>query len=136
LDPKIRQHAKEQEAKTKFDDKVLGKVNEFLDSVDGEDAVIAAATIKINEKFSTKENSPKRFGSARLNTLPTQSRLALPSAGAQAPQQVNSCLYCGAPSGTFLYCSDEHEMAYAEQIIAKKQTVSRGNNGSKPGNFQ
>lgn len=69
LDPQIRSKAKEHEAMVKFDERVSKKMDEFLDSIEGEDAIAAMASIKIQERFMSGKIGKQHFGSGRANPV-------------------------------------------------------------------
>ena len=66
-DPSGQAKAKQLEAEQKFDALVAQKEFEYLDSIEGEEAVIAAANKKIEKKYVAAGDSgkPKHFGAAR-----------------------------------------------------------------------
>ncbi len=67
MDPMAQAKAKEHEATQKFNEKVSAKMTEFLDTVEGEDAIEAAARARIAQGFVVKDpTEPKKhFGSGR-----------------------------------------------------------------------
>jgi hypothetical protein len=83
-DPAIRRRAAERAAKEKFYDKVQAKLDEFLDTVEGEEAVERVAVAKIQEKFNPDLNKKRHWGNGQLEEnqvlarLPQASRPALP----------------------------------------------------------
>ena len=66
LDPSGQAKAQEKAADQRFNKKVATKNLEFLDTVEGEDAVLEAARKQIEKKFGSKrdDGQPKHFGSA------------------------------------------------------------------------
>jgi hypothetical protein len=63
LDPAAKALEKAREAEQKFNQKVSAKELEFLDSIEGEQAIVRAATAKINAKYNKDfTNAPRHFG--------------------------------------------------------------------------
>lgn len=66
LDPMAKSRERERQAEQLFNEKVSKKELEFLDSIEGEDAIIAAATAKVQEKYQRDyTGQPKHFGSGK-----------------------------------------------------------------------
>lgn len=97
-DPAAKQKAREQqaeqeakekelEAEREFNRRVANKQLEFLDSVEGEDAIVIAAMQKINEKFgaSNFEDGKKHFGTGKPVTASSQSFRPAPISTANVP---------------------------------------------------
>lgn len=61
-DPKIRLQARQMEILNRFDERVAAKMEDFLDSYEGEDAIMAAATHQINERLRPKYAEKRHFG--------------------------------------------------------------------------
>lgn len=120
LDPYIKQRAKELDTQVKFNNKVAEKLDEYLDSVEGEDAVIRVAEDKIQARFLPDLNRRRHFGSAAREHETTS--------GLRAPLQPRplsanrSCLECGKPSGDSPFCSDEHGLVYLERSMQQDQS--------------
>lgn len=74
-DPAIRRHAHERAAKEKFYDKVQSKLDEFLDSVEGEEAVERVAVAKIHEKFHPDLSKKRHWGNGNLEENAILARL-------------------------------------------------------------
>ena len=72
-DPAGKTKAKELEAAQEFNRRVAEKELEYLDSIEGEDAIMQAAWLKIQNRFTTGEPvKGQHFGSARKPTGTTQ----------------------------------------------------------------
>lgn len=67
LDPEAQARNNEKKAQERFNRKVSDKMLEFLDSLEGEDAILAAAQSKIEKQFGSSnfDNTPKHFGSQK-----------------------------------------------------------------------
>jgi hypothetical protein len=74
LDPAAQAKAKEKEADQNFEKKVSDKLIEFLDSIEGEDAILTAAKSKIEERYGAQnfDTSKKHFGSGRNTGIPVE----------------------------------------------------------------
>jgi hypothetical protein len=74
LDPSHKRLQKSREAHERFQDKVSAKEMEFLDSVEGEEAVMTAAMAKIAERYDASKFSSdkKHFGKASEPALADQ----------------------------------------------------------------
>ena len=66
-DPSAKAKAKQLEAEQKFEDLVSQKEFEYLETIEGEEAVIAAANKKIERKYiaAGESGKPKHFGTGR-----------------------------------------------------------------------
>ena len=67
LDPMAKSRHIEREAEQKFNQKVAAKRMEFLDSLEGEDAVMRAAQAQIDQRYGADKfsNEPRHFGSGK-----------------------------------------------------------------------
>jgi hypothetical protein len=63
LDPHISRRAKDRDNQEKFENKVTQKMSEFLESVEGEDAVMRVAQKKIENAYRPDLSDKKHFGS-------------------------------------------------------------------------
>ncbi len=66
VDPTHRRIAQDRALEEAFENKVSAKRNEFLDTVEGEDAIARAAESDINAFFARGRNEKKHFGSGRI----------------------------------------------------------------------
>jgi hypothetical protein len=67
LDPSAKAKENLRVAAQKFESKVSEKELEFLDSIEGEEAIIRAATAKINEKYKKDfTGTPRHFGKPQV----------------------------------------------------------------------
>ena len=67
-DPSAQAKARELEAEQRFNTLVAEKEHQYLDSIEGEEAIIRAANAKIEKKFiAAGDRGPKHFGSARAD---------------------------------------------------------------------
>lgn len=65
-DPNIKARETEHAAQVEFDRRVSEKTREFLDTIEGEDAIALAATQKIRNNFGT-DTGRKHFGSGKVS---------------------------------------------------------------------
>ena len=66
LDPAAKARERERQAEQLFNEKVSKKELEFLDSIEGEDAISAAAWAKVQDKYQKDfTGQPKHFGSGK-----------------------------------------------------------------------
>jgi hypothetical protein len=72
MDPQIKRKAHDRASKERFYDKVQDKLDDFLDSVEGEEAVERVAVSKIQEKFHPDLSKRRHWGDGKLgeNTTP------------------------------------------------------------------
>jgi hypothetical protein len=73
-DPNIKARETEHAAQVEFDKRVSEKTREFLDTVEGEDAIALAAVEKIRKNFNT-ETGKRHFGSGRVTSSGTVTRI-------------------------------------------------------------
>lgn len=130
LDPRHQLEARERAHQDKFKKKIADKVDEFLDSIEGEDAISENAQEKIREMFQTKRD--RHFGSGRVQTdrvLPS-----FPASLPRLPVQSKTCLYCGAPSDPNDFCSVDHEAAYYQVKLNELKQIqpAKRTNGQNP----
>jgi hypothetical protein len=64
-DPNIKARETEHAAQVEFEKRVSEKTREFLDTVEGEDAIALAAIEKIRRNFNT-ETGKRHFGSGKV----------------------------------------------------------------------
>lgn len=85
-DPSAKAKAKELEAEQKFEERVAQKGLEYLDSIEGEQAVMDAANAKIVSKFTSagKHGQPKHFGAGR-EPIPAPAPFVRNQATAETP---------------------------------------------------
>lgn len=105
LDPQIKAKSREHAALTRFNEKVSAKLDEFVESYEGEEVIAQAAMEKIQERFRTGVNAKKHFGMPKNDTKvqPRAGTLQLQQAmswqcqqcGNQNANTVDACLKCG-----------------------------------------
>ena len=84
-DPAAKAKAKELEAQQEFDRRAADKMMEFLDSIEGEDAITAAALAKIEGQFG-KDNfstAKKHFGSGKVRSPIIEERVKMSDNGSK-----------------------------------------------------
>lgn len=74
MDPHIKAKENEHAAMVEFDKRVSDKMKEYLDSIEGEDAIATAALAKIQNSFRT-DTGKKHFGSGRAVVEKTSVRI-------------------------------------------------------------
>lgn len=128
LDPHIKAKAREHAALVKFETKVTEKMDEFLDSIEGEDAIMRVAQSKIDEKFRPDLNKRRHFGSAGDGDGQDDQPAALPPILDGLPKLTaddrrmrDFCLECGTEISVGLFCSDECEIKHTDRIIQVNQ---------------
>jgi hypothetical protein len=106
-DPAIRRRAAERAAKEKFYDKVQAKLDEFLDTVEGEEAVERVAVAKIQEKFNPDLSKKRHWGNGRLEENQVLARLPQSRRPPLTPEYTPwECRQCGTPNpATAQFCS-------------------------------
>lgn len=68
LDPEHKLHAQEQDAESRFNEKIAKKREEFIDSVEGEDTILEIARADAIERFAPAnyKKGKRHFGSGKL----------------------------------------------------------------------
>lgn len=141
LDPIADAKAKEHEALQKFREKV-GKLKlDYLETVEGEEAIIAAANVDIMRDFTAVDPNAKRhFGKGREQEPPAPPILAdqlFKRKDAEAVRYHGGCIECGqSVDDGGIYCSNACELASAERQAKRNLARAEALRGAQGATFQ